>query len=108
MLLTLRELPNEICEHKDGEREVVQPSEGFSKPLIVSGQSAKAGCPGKASFHHPAARQQDKSLFGFSMFNHFQSHAVLLCRLDRVVAGISLIDIGQLDGVTGNLLHCFG
>lgn len=42
------------------------------------------------------------------MFDHLQPHAVFCSSLRRVFPRISLIDVRQLDALTGNLLNCFG
>lgn len=42
------------------------------------------------------------------MLDDFKPYAVLLCGSRGVLAGIALVDIGQLDRVTRNLLHLLG
>jgi hypothetical protein len=45
MLLTLRELPDQIWEHEDSEGEVVERGQSLGQALIVSGQTAETGGP---------------------------------------------------------------
>ncbi len=58
-------------------------TESGSQAFVIAGQAAEAGSPGKASLHHPAARQQNKASFGLSMFHHFQGDSVLFGGLGR-------------------------
>jgi hypothetical protein len=86
----------------------VQSGQGLREPLIMSRQPAKSGCPAKAAFDDPAARQQYKAAFGFSMFDHQQVNSMpggLVC---RIIAGIALIDEGGLHGIAGYLLNGLG
>jgi hypothetical protein len=54
--------------------------------------------------HHPTARQQDKTAFGFGKFDHFQLDAMLLGGFGRPIACIPLIDEGQFNRLARDLL----
>ena len=43
--------------------------------LIIPDQTTKADSPGKGTFDHPPARQQDKALLGFGQLHHLQPNA---------------------------------
>jgi hypothetical protein len=75
------------------------------EPFVVSGESAEACGPGEASFYHPTARQEHEASFGHRMFDHFETYAVIGCGRCDGLAGVTLVDVGQLDGIAGNLLH---
>jgi hypothetical protein len=65
------------AEHEACEGEVMEGGEGLRESPVASGQSAKAGSPGEAAFHHPAARQQHEAAFGLCVLDHLQLNAVL-------------------------------
>jgi len=83
----------------------MQRGEGFRESLVVSGQAAESCRPSEASFDDPASWQQDEAAFCFCMLDHFKLYAMLGGRICSGCARISLIDIGQLDMLAGNLLH---
>ena len=82
--------------------------EGRGQAFIIPSQTPKTRRPGKGSFHHPASGQEDKSAFGFMMFDHFQFNASLRGRRGRLLAGITLIHISQTDRLAGRRLHGLG
>ena len=53
-----------LVQHEDDEGDLMQAGEHAGQALIVASQPTATSHPGKASFHHPAARQQDKATFG--------------------------------------------
>ena len=71
----------------------MEAGEGLGMPFVISGQATKARCPGEASFHNPAAGQQNEATLGFRMLDHVQVNAVAGCRILRGFFGVSLIDI---------------
>ena len=95
-----------MSEHDPGEGEVMNASQSLGEPFVISGEASKARGPGEASLDHPAARQQNESAFCSCMFDHFQLNAMRRRRILRGFSGVSLIDIGQLHMVSGDLLHC--
>src|ERR1700679_3671540 len=78
--------------------------QSLSKSSIVQSQTAEASQPGKSAFDDPPARQQDKALFGFLQFDDQQVDAVLLSLLRRRLAGVSLIDKGDLHRLPSGFL----
>ncbi|SRR5581483_6624755 len=81
---------SKAMKHQHGKSQHVKTSQGFGPPLIIAGQPPKTGYPGKGAFHDPAARQQDKTAFGFGQFDHFQANAAFLRRMRRSITGIPL------------------
>src|SRR5882762_2570115 len=77
LLMTSVEHFEDSAEHEASEREVMEGGEGLRESLVVSGQSAEAGSPGEAAFHHPAARQQYEAALGLCVLDHLQLNAVL-------------------------------
>lgn len=59
----------------------------------------------KDYFDHPPAWQQDEAALGFGQLHHFQGDAVISRRLRCALAGVALIDIGEIHTVAGGLLH---
>ena len=86
----------------------MQSGQGLSEALIITRQPAKSSRPAKAAFNDPAARQQYKASFGFSMFDHQQVNSMPGSLACGIVAGIALVDEGDLDGITGYLLNGLG
>src|SRR5260370_35383418 len=84
------------AEHEASEGEVMEGGESFRESLVVSGQSAEAGGPGEAEFHHPPARQQHETAFGLWVLYHRQLNAVLAGRVLGGFPGLALRDICKL------------
>ena len=59
----------------------------------------------RTPFDDPAPRQEHETFFGFGQLDHEQLQALILSRLGRLIAGIPLIDKGDLHRISGNLLH---
>jgi hypothetical protein len=89
------------------EGEVVEAFEAGVEPFIVSGEPSEASGPGEASFHDPPSGQQHEAAFGLGVFQNFKLDAVLQGGFGRVRAGVALVDLGQINGVPGLLLHLF-
>ena len=98
-------------QHEDDEGDHVQPGEHARQALVVAGQPAAACHPGEASLHDPTARQQDEAApsgrgaarpsggslrDGLGQADDRQGDAVRLGRFGRALAGIALVDKGQL------------
>src|SRR5260370_11011883 len=96
------------AEHEASEGEVMEGGGSLRESLVVSGQSAEAGGPGEAAFHHPAARQQHETAFGLCVLDHLQLNAVLGGRALGGFPGVALVDIGKLHMVSGDPLHLLG
>ena len=69
--------------------------QGCRESFVIAGQSPKSGRPCKGSFHHPAPRQEDESVFGLVMFDDLQSNAFLGGSLGGLFSGVTLIDKGD-------------
>jgi hypothetical protein len=106
-------------QQEDDEGDQVQPGEHVRQALVVAGQPAAACHPGEASFHHPSARQQHEAApsgrgaarpsggslrDGLGRADDLQGDAVRLGRLGRALAGLALIDKGQLHVPAGGVL----
>ena len=76
------------------------PGEGVCKSFVVSGESAETRCPGEAALDDPPSWQKYEAAFGGGMLDHFELDAVLGRSLGCSLAGVSLIDIGQLHAVS--------
>jgi hypothetical protein len=86
----------------------MQSGQSLCEALIIPRQPAKSSRPAKAAFDYPAAWQQYKASFGLSMFNHQQVNSMPGSLGRRIVAGISLVDEGNLDGIARHLLNGLG
>jgi glucokinase len=84
-------------EHEAGEGHEVQAGQGLGQPLVVAGQAAEARHPGEAALHDPAPRQQHEAALGLRVLDHLQVDAVGRRRLGRVIPGVALVDVGQVD-----------
>ena len=82
----------------------MQRSQGRSETLIIAGQATKTSSPGKITLDHPAPRQEHKAPFGFRQFDHRQLDAVLGGRRSRLLTGVALVHIRQLDVFAGDRL----
>jgi hypothetical protein len=82
--------------------------EGGVEPFVVSGESSEASSPCEASLNDPSSGQQHKASFGHGVLDHFEPQAVLLCGRGGVWSGVALIDVGQLNRMSGHMLHLFG
>lgn len=91
--------------HEASKGEVVKPGKRLSQALIVAGQSSETRGPGKASLDNPAARQQDKSVFGLGVLDHFQFEAVRLRLLCGILTSVALIRIGDFYRVAADFPH---
>jgi len=74
-------------QYEYNKRQQVKVGQCLWPPLIVARQATKAGRPGKAAFHHPATRQEDKAAFGFGQADCLQADALAASRLSRGIAG---------------------
>src|SRR5437660_10391414 len=73
--------------------------------FIVSGQTAEARRPSKGALDHPASGQEDKAALGFFEFYHFQAHPMFGGLSRGLLPGVALIDKGQFDLVSSDLLN---
>jgi hypothetical protein len=83
----------------------VQAGEGLGQALVVSGQAAEAGGPGKAALDHPAPGQQHKAFGGGRMLDHLQLNALGCRLLLRRLTGVALINVRQLHLLARHLLY---
>lgn len=97
-----------MSKHDAGEGEVVKAFECDVESFVVAGNAAEASGPGEAAFDDPTARQENEAAFGHEVLDNLQPDAVLPGGLGRGLAGVALIDIGQIHRVAGHLLHLFG
>jgi len=83
----------------------VQTRQGLRKALIIPRQPAKSRSPAKATFDHPATRQQDKAFFRCSMLTDQQINAMPVGLVGCPFARISLVNEGDLDSIACDLLN---
>ena len=93
-------------EHEAGKGEVMVTGKRMSQALIVTRQTTESRSPPKASFNHPAARQQYESALGLGALDHLQRDALrassgLSCILSRV----ALVHIRQCHALIGKILY---
>ena len=86
----------------------MQSGQSLCEALIISRQPAKSSRPAKTAFDDPAAWQQYKASFGFSMLDHQQVNSMPGSLACRIVAVIALVDKGDLDGIASYLLNGLG
>jgi hypothetical protein len=103
----MKDKVNEGPEHQDGERQDARAGACFRQSLVVPCQTSKAGHPRVTPPDHAAARWQHRAFVGFSQLDHFQANPMCCGILHRLVAGVSLIDKGDLDRFAGGLLDLF-
>ena len=96
------------AEEQDDEGDEVEVCEGGGQAFIVAGQAAEAGHPAERPFHHPSARQAHDAALGFGQAHDLQRDAVRGGGFGRTLAGVALIDIGEVDAVAGRVLHRLG
>lgn len=74
------------------------------QPLVVASQPTEACGAGEAALHRPAGRQQDEeAVLGLGQRDDFELDAVGGSR-GGLRASAALVDIGQPDGVAGDVL----
>jgi hypothetical protein len=73
--------------------------------FVVLDEPAEFGCPCEGAFDHPPARQENEAALCLGQFDDFQGDAVLLGGLRGTLAGIPLVDPGDLDAVAGDGLN---
>jgi hypothetical protein len=83
----------------------VESFEAGVESFVVSGESSEARGPGEASFHDPSSWQRDEASFGHGVLDDFKLYTVLQGGFGRVRTGVALVDISQIDRMTGDLLH---
>ena len=81
--------------------------QGCRQALIVACQTPKSAEPAEGALNDPASRQQHETSLGFIVLDDDEFNPVIGCRRVRVVAGVALIDKGNLDFAIGHLLHAF-
>jgi hypothetical protein len=99
---------NQLVQHETGKGQKMQPGEPGRQALMIAGEPAKAGCPGKAALDDPAAGQEDEAVFGFWELDDFQLDAVRLSGCGGLVAGVPLVDVGQAHALPSDCLHLRG
>ena len=90
------------------EGDEMEAGDGLRQSLVVAREAPEAGGPGEGTLDHPAAGEQDEAALGLWSADDEQRDAVRACRLGRRRAGIALVDEGEVDGLTGDLLHAGG
>src|SRR5258707_4166494 len=88
--------------------EEVVGSEDGCEPFVVSCEATKTGSPSEASFDDPSSGQQHEASFGLGVLYHLEPDAMLSPCLFGRLAGVALIDIGQLDVFAGYQLDLAG
>jgi hypothetical protein len=54
----------------------------------------------------PSAAAAGRSRLGVRQFDDLQFDTVVAIGLGRLLADVALVDVGEIDGVTGGGLHC--
>ena len=96
---------NEVLGHHDGESQVAEACECFGQAFVVSGQATETSHPTETPFDDPAPRQEHEAFLGFWQLDHEQLQALIFSGLGRLIAGITLIDRGDLDRISSDFLH---
>ncbi len=92
-------------EHEAGKGEEMQAGQDVRQTLIVTRQPPEAGGPGEPTLDHPPLGEQDEAAFGLGQLDDLQADAVGCSGVSRFRAGVALVDVGELDGLAGGLLH---
>ena len=58
--------------HEGDKSQPMITGQGVCQSFVIASQAAEARGPSEGAFHHPSAREQDKTALGFMMFDHFQ------------------------------------
>ena len=66
--------------HEAGKRKVVESGESLGQTFVASRQASEPCRPCKATFNHPAARQQYEAALRLGMFDYFHLDAMFLRR----------------------------
>ncbi len=83
-------------------------SQGFRQAFIVTGEASEAAEPAKTALDDPTLREQDEATFGIGQFDDFKLNAKLSSVLHGLVAGVPLVDKGNLNVFTSHFLNLTG
>ncbi len=86
----------------------MRPPERGIESFVVSGEAAEACRPGEAAFDDPAFRQQHEASFCHRVLDDFELDTVCERGFGSIRSRVALVDIGELDRVSGHLLDLFG
>ena len=70
--------------------------------FVILDEPAEFACPCEGTFDDPPAREENEAAFCFGQFDDFKGDVMALSSLRSPLAGIALIDPGDLDVVAGN------
>ena len=90
------------------EGQEMQRRQGRGQALVVARQAAEARGPGEAALDDPAPGQEHEAALGLGQLDHLQLDAVRGGRGRWLLAGVALVDVGQLDVLAGHRLHRCG
>jgi hypothetical protein len=93
---------NQAMEHQAGKGHKVQAHQG--QPLVVTGEQAEARGPGKVPLDDPATRQEHKATLDLGQLDDVETDTMGLGSVSWFLAGVALVDVGELDGVPGYFL----
>ena len=92
-------------EHEASKGDVMETGKRLSQALVVTSQTSESRGPCKASFNHPAARQQYEAALGLGVLDHRQLDTVGLSRLFCILSSVALIHIRQCHTLVGKVLY---
>ena len=90
--------------HEASEGQEVQAGEGLRPPLVVLRQPAAARRPGEGALGHPAPGQEHEAAPGLGVLDHLEAEAIRRGVGRGFVAGVALVDEGELDRRAGRPL----
>ena len=92
-------------QHQASKGDEVQSCEDRRQPLVVTRQAAEARGPGEAALDDPALRRQHEAALGLGQLDDFQADAMPGGGIGRLLTGVALIHVGQLDRLASGFLH---
>src|SRR3977135_1191170 len=92
-------------EHEASKGEVVESGKRLSQALVVTSQATESRGPCKASFNHPAARQQYESALGLGVLDHLELDTLRPSGLFCILSRVALVHIRQCHALIGKLLY---
>ena len=83
----------------------MQAGEGFGEALVISHEPSEAGAPSEGALGDPAARQQHEAALGLGRLHHHEPDAVRRGLRGGRLAGVALVDEGDLHALAGGVLY---
>lgn len=76
--------------------------------LAIAHEPTKTGSPGEGPLHHPVLEQQHEASLGLRQLDHLQLNPMLPGGIRGLFARVALIDMSQIDTLTGGNRHGLG